>query len=88
MGVEQLRAADTFANTGKEGYPTRLFNAAGDINRLIHRVRGSHPGARNDLTASRYDPYMRSIKDGERFADVTFDLYTGNGDEMRTERGA
>lgn len=80
--------AQTYAHTGKEGYPTKLWMVGGDVNRLVHSVHGSHIGARNDLTVSRYDPYLQALRKGERFGDVQFELYTGNGDEKELVSGA
>lgn len=80
--------ADHYAHVGKEGEPTKLFMVGGDATKIIHHVSGSHPGARNDLTAARYDEYyLLSLRHRTRYADHTFELYTGNGDERVKHSG-
>ena len=74
-------AADKFANTGKEGYPTRLFNVAGDATKMVHHVHGSHPGARNDLTTSYFDEYMQAMKDG-LYGSRKFKVYQKGGGQL------
>ena len=67
------------AHTGKEGYPTKTFMVAGDMNSMIHHISGSEIGARNDMTCSLFDDYIQSMKSGDRFANEVFYLYKGDG---------
>lgn len=71
--------ATKFAHLGKEGYPTRLYMVAGDANSMIHHVHGSHPGARNDMTASKFDEFMRNLRNSPRYVNETFWLHSANG---------
>lgn len=78
---------DKYSHIGKEGIPTKLFLVSGDARKIIHHVHGSHPGGRNDLTAAHYDEFMQSVHKGRRYANHTFELYTGNGLEKSLHRG-
>lgn len=73
-----------YAHIGKEGYPTKTFMVAGDMNSIIHNIHGSEIGARNDMTISRFDDYLQSIVRGRRFANEVFDLYKGDGSGEKT----
>lgn len=68
--------AEAPAHTGKEGKPSKLFMVCGDAVKMVHHVHGSHPGARNDLTAAKYDEFIQSVKNGDRYADELFELYS------------
>ena len=78
--------AERFVNTGKEGKPTRLWNVAGNAKKIIHHVHGSHPGARNDMTASLFDEYLQAIKTGRLYADEEFELFGADG-HAHTHKG-
>jgi hypothetical protein len=72
-------AAQRFAHIGKEGYPTRLFLVAGNQNRVIHHISGSHPGVRNDMTAARFDDFLQSLHRRTAYANESFELKNENG---------
>ena len=65
--------------TGKDGYPTRSFNCAVGPNKEFHHVHRSHPGAQNDKTISRFDPFMQGLHSGRLYGQHMFHLRTAEG---------
>ena len=73
---ENCPASERHLNTGKEGYPTRVFNCCVGPNREFTHVHGSHPGARNDKTIARFDPVFSALRTGTLYHDQRFTLRT------------
>ena len=67
---------DTWLCEGKEGYPTRSYNCCVGPNREFHHVHGSHPGATNDKTMSRFDAVLNDLRNGTTYGAHTFTLRT------------
>ena len=66
---------------GKEGYPTRVFNASVNHSKCIRSCTASHPGTRNDKTLARIDPVMVAMHTGKLYGDVEFTLSAADGTE-------
>jgi hypothetical protein len=66
-------------HTGKEGFPTRVFNVAVTHSGKIFSVTPGQPGARNDKTIVRFDALMNNMRFNGLFKDLTFKLCDQNG---------
>jgi len=74
-------------HTGREGYPTRVYNVACDLmRRVLHVIEHSHPGACNDRTIVRFDELVIRIHRRELYSDVEFELKQKDG-TTRTHKG-
>lgn len=65
-------------HTGKEKFPSLVWNAHVTHDRQFRHVAQAQPGARNDKTLAHYDWLMQSIKGG-LFGEETFNLYDSDG---------
>lgn len=71
---------------GKEGYPTIAFEVTVDHTTKIMGCTVGHYGSRNDKTIVRFDGFIRSIVDRQKYGDVQFKLRT-SPDSSITEIG-
>lgn len=75
----QCPAMHAWRCTGKDGYPTRSYNCAIGPNKEFHHVHRSHPGAQNDKTIARFDPFMQGFYTGRLYGQRVFRLRTVGG---------
>ena len=80
-------AGRSFMYTGKEGYPSTVFNVACDSNTRVHHVYGSSPGAVNDKTLARYDDFMVDMHLAGKYSDYTFQVYDPTTKELVERKG-
>lgn len=71
---------------GKEGYPTISYEVTVDHRKKIIAATQGHPGCRNDKTIVKFDGFITSIHDGERYADVPFYMHDQDGNKIE-EKG-
>ena len=71
---------------GKSSHTTRAFNITVNHRRRILSTTKGYPGRWNDKTLVTFDEFMRGIQDGEKLADVEFDLCEPCGNEVRLRR--
>jgi Plant transposon protein len=72
--------------TGKEGFPTLVFQVIVDHSRFIHYCSNYFLGGMNDINTVLNDPYPRSVISG-CLKEISFQLYDQNG-ELFNCRGA
>ena len=65
-------------HTGKEKFPSLVFNAHVTHDRQFRHVESAQAGARNDKTLAHYDELMQAIKDG-LYNDKIFEVYDIDG---------
>jgi hypothetical protein len=63
---------------GKEGFPTLSFFVIVDHNRRVQYVGSAHYGACNDITISKNDPMITSIREG-KLRNIEYVLYNKDG---------
>jgi hypothetical protein len=84
---DNVPAGRHYMYNGKESYPSVAFNVACDSTTRVHHVYGSSPGAVNDKTMARLDPFMVDMHLNGKYADHTFQLYNPNTMEYETHKG-
>ena len=67
---------------GKEGYQTIAFNVTVDHNRLIMASSRIFLGTFNDKSIVKFDKYATNLHEKRSFTDVTYNLFTDNGEEV------
>ena len=72
--------------TGKEGFPTLVFQVVVDHDRRIQYVSNYFYGANNDITICYNDLYTRQVLAGA-FKDVSYELYDANGKSLLVKGG-
>ena len=80
--------ADRTRYTGKEGFPTVVYEVTSDHLRRIQSVSCGFAGTINDKTISRLDNFLQNLKVQPAFTTYQFPLYTGNGSETEDVLGA
>ena len=68
--------------TGKEGYPTVVFNVVTSHTRRIISIAGPFDGARNDETIVRVDDIVSKVRTLELFTKYIFKLFDAFGVEV------
>lgn len=69
--------------SGKDGYPTRVYEVTVSHDRYIRSIAGSFPGAWNDKSIARFG-LVRRMRGGEpRFVEYEFDLLGPDGNPVR-----
>jgi DDE superfamily endonuclease len=73
------------ANTGfKQTHPARTYNLSTNHNRrILHSTRG-HASRWNDKTLAHFDDFMCAVHEGKILQDVTFTLYSWEGEIGRS----
>jgi hypothetical protein len=72
--------------SGKDGFPTRVFEVTVSHNRQIRAIAGSFPGAWNDKVIARFDGLIRKMRgpDGDpRFEQYEYTLLQRDGTPKR-----
>jgi hypothetical protein len=82
VALDKCSASTRSIHQGKEGYPTLGFEVVADHLRWIQAVSPSFPGAVNDKTICRYDGFVRDLRSGQLFKDVTYKLYKSDGSQI------
>lgn len=73
-------------DTGKEGFPTRVFNVVVTRHGKVYSVSQSQPGSRNDKTVVKFDDFAHRLHTSDVFADLSWSVKTPVGDE-KTHKG-
>jgi len=69
----------TNLHTGKESFPTRVFNVAVTHHGQVFAVSDSQPGARNDKTIVRFDTFVNKMRFDGLYKDLEFILHDKEG---------
>jgi hypothetical protein len=84
---DRAKSSQRALYTGKEGYPTLVFDVAALHSRRIIHVTQPSPGKINDKTLSRYDEFIQALKAGKVGPYITYDLYTSASGDKVTKKG-
>lgn len=84
---DRCPVGERFYHKGKEGYPTLSYEVTVNHTSKIIAATKGFPGTRNDKTIVRFDGFVSSIHDEERYQDVKYTMCKSNGEEYE-EKGA
>lgn len=70
-------------HAGKEGYPTKAFNAVCSSRRLFYSCSRAYPGTVNDKTMVKSDEFIRALKEDPLYSDYQYTVFDRLGAESK-----
>jgi hypothetical protein len=66
-------------STGKEGFPTRVFQISVNNRREIFSSTKGFDGSSNDMTVTQYDPFLKALHNKQIYGEVEWELLNKDG---------